>query len=272
MKTTINLTLVQMTSSHDVDANLADISQRLDKADLTRTDILILPEMFIQFGETERARQYRESADFNGRAGQCIRDWARQYNIWIVAGTVPVLDSAAEKPYARCVVIDSAGELVVHYDKIHLFDATVSDAQGRYRESDSYGAGQQPIVFDSPWGKLGLAVCYDLRFPELFRALNDQGAQLVLVPSAFTAKTGAAHWEVLCRARAIENGYFLVAVNQCGRHDEKRTTWGHSMVVDPWGVVTDVGEQPTVKTLTLNLTQVDQVRQQLPVNAHRRLR
>ena len=154
---------------------------------------------------------------------------------------------------------------------MHLFDALVGDQQGVYKESNNYSPGSSVVTLNSPWGALGLAVCYDLRFPELFRQLNDAGAELVIVPSAFTYKTGQAHWEVLCRARAIENGYFIAAVNQCGQHDPRRRTWGHSLLVDPWGEIQDLGAEPCGQLLVVEFDRVAAVRQQLPVNQHRRL-
>ncbi len=269
--TDIRFAMLQMTSSRHVQENLDSVEAMLASADLDGADILVLPEMFAQFGESDRQLFVVESEQFNGQIGQAVRRWAKQYNLWIVAGTVPVKIKNSAKPMARCLVVDADGEIVSHYDKIHLFDATVSDSQRQYRESDSYQAGSTPVVFNSPWGKIGLAVCYDLRFPELFRALNEQGAQLVIVPSAFTAKTGQAHWDLLCRTRAVENGYFIAAVNQCGQHDAKRNTWGHSMLVDPWGTALDAGDQPKLHLVTAEFSKVQDVRKQLPVNEHRRL-
>lgn len=192
----------------------------------------------------------------------------------MASGLLPALFPAmadAGNPKARCHVVDARGELVVSYDKIHLFDANVTDKQGAYRESDDYSAGSDVVCFDSPWGRVGLAICYDLRFPELFRQLAEQGAELVIVPAAFTYVTGMAHWEVLCRARAIENGLFIAAVNQAGQHDAKRQTWGHSMLVTPWGECESLAETAESKVFTADFSKIEQARTALPVHQHRRL-
>ncbi len=271
MTSQIRIHLVQMTSSTLLDENLTYIAKELGNLPANSVDMIVLPEMFAQFGVSDQRPLAQGEEHFDGKVGRFIRGWARRLTAWVIAGTIPVAVQGDARPVARCHVIDSNGILVSHYDKIHLFDAMVSDSHGQYRESDSYSPGHDPVVFDSPWGKVGLAVCYDLRFPELFRMLNDAGAQVIILPSAFTAKTGQAHWEILCRARAVENGVFMVAVNQCGLHDCQRSTWGHSMVVDPWGEVTDVGSQQVSQTVVLDLDRVCEVRQQLPVNQHRRL-
>ena len=271
MKQTIQVHMVQMTSAKSAQSNMAFLDAHLESQDLTDVDIVVIPEMFAQFGVADQKPLASEEVEFNGPIGAAIRRWAQLYQVWIVAGTIPVMTAKAGRPVARCHVVSNAGEVVSYYDKIHLFDAVVADKQGIYKESDSYSPGSTPIVFDSPWGRIGLAVCYDLRFPELFRTLNDLGAEVVILPSAFTEKTGAAHWEVLCRARAIENQFFLVAVNQCGHHDSDRKTWGHSMLVDPWGEIIDMGSTIGGRTVTIARKNVDDIRQRLPVNQHRRL-
>lgn len=271
MTTTINLALVQMTSGPDLAANLDYLAEQFRDPTFTSADIIVLPEMFAQFGAANERHLAQEETDFNGPVGKRVRQWARTLGCWIIAGTVPVLQPPDIRPRARCYVVNADGELVTHYDKIHLFDAEVADKQGSYRESDSYSPGEHPRCFDSPWGSIGLAVCYDLRFAELFRRLNDQGAQLVVIPSAFTAATGAAHWQVLCRARAIENGFFVAAANQCGQNDAKRSTWGHSMTVNPWGEFVALADQPACLFHRIDLGDVAQARARIPVNANRRL-
>ncbi|WP_320823616.1 carbon-nitrogen hydrolase family protein [Reinekea sp.] len=271
MSKAIDIFIVQMTSCPQVDVNLAWVEQQLALAASCGAELVVLPEMFAQFGVADPRPLAAQERTFNGPVGSVIRTLAQQYGLWIVAGTVPVLTDADRRPRARCHVVNAQGEVVSHYDKIHLFDAVVGDQQGVYKESDSYSPGSEVVTVDSPWGILGLTVCYDLRFPELFRQLNDAGAELVLVPSAFTYKTGQAHWDILCRARAIENGYFIAAVNQCGQHDERRRTWGHSLLVDPWGETQDLGAEPSSRLLTVDFDRVAAVRQQLPVNRHRRL-
>ncbi|EAR08666.1 carbon-nitrogen hydrolase family protein [Reinekea blandensis] len=262
---------VQMTSTDSLNDNLNWIDQQLANADLQDVQMLVLPETFALFGVKDQSALADQERAFDGSVGQAVRQWAKGYQVWIVAGTVPVMTDEDRLPRARCHVVDADGELVGFYDKIHLFDAEVGDRQGAYRESDSYSGGDKVVTLLTPWGRLGLSVCYDLRFPELFRALNDQGADFVTLPSAFTAKTGEAHWEPLCRARAIENGYSLIAVNQCGDHDAKRSTWGHSMIVDAWGRVESIGLDPGLAFFKLDPAADQVIRNTLPVNANRRL-
>lgn len=271
MTKSVNITMIQMTSVSNLEQNLSLVDSALRDTDLSQTDIVVLPEMFALFGVSDQLALAEQEVLFEGPVGQRIRALAQEFSVWFVAGTVPVLLDGETKPRARSHLVSETGELVSFYDKIHLFDAEVGDRQGSYRESDSYSPGNQITVTDTPWGKLGLAVCYDLRFPELFRQLNDQGAEFIILPAAFTYKTGEAHWEILCRARAVENGYFLVGVNQCGEHDAKRSTWGHSMVVSPWGDFESLANTPAIKTVTLQLDRVESIRKQIPVNTNRRL-
>lgn len=271
MSDQIRLFFVQMTSGPDIEQNLDYVEGQLEHLKTSQADMVILPEMFALYGSKEQARLGAQEREFHGPVGKAVRGWAQMYGVWIVAGSIPAVDGDETKSKARCHVVNPAGELVTCYDKIHLFDANVSDKQGAYRESDEYSAGSQVVSFDSPWGRIGLAICYDLRFPELFRKLAEQGARLVVVPAAFTAVTGEAHWEVLCRARAIENGIFLAAVNQTGQHDARRQTWGHSMLVSPWGGSTDMSDTATSKVFTAQLSEVETARNQLPVHQHRRL-
>jgi nitrilase len=270
--TDIRMLFVQMTSGASLQNNLDWVISELSGLQPGSVDMVILPEMFALFGSKEQQALAKQEVSFNGPVGSVIRRLATEHGVWIVAGSVPVMDTDANsRPVARCHVVDHHGELMACYDKIHLFDANVTDNQGAYRESDDYSAGQNVVCFDSPWGKLGLAICYDLRFPELFRLLAEKEAQLVIVPAAFTYVTGKAHWEVLCRARAIENGFYIAAVNQAGQHDEKRQTWGHSMLVSPWGEFESLGEQAECGVFTADFCKVEQARSALPVHQHRKL-
>lgn len=267
----MKMLLAQMTSVKDIHANLAAVQEFAQQASSHRCNLLVLPEMFAQFGVSDTTELAALETHFNGPVGRIIRSLAKEHGVWIVAGTVPVDAQDGERPKARCHVIDDQGELITFYDKIHLFDATVGDTQGSYKESDSYSYGREPVVFDSPWGRLGLAVCYDLRFPEVFRSLNDQGAELVFLPSAFTYKTGKMHWDALIKARAIENGYFVAGVNQTGQHDEKRQTWGHSQLVHPNGTVDTLAEDVDALMVGVDFSEVSEFRSAVPVNQHRRL-
>jgi len=260
-----------MTSGTDITRNLEFIEKTINSLREKQIDLFLLPEMFAQFGASDQFELGVQETSFKGEVGACIRRLAKTFGIWIVAGTVPSKIETDDRPRARCHVVNAKGELETYYDKIHLFDAHVGDKQGSYRESDSYSPGSNIVVFDSPWGKMGLSVCYDLRFPELYRQLNDQGAKLIFAPSAFTYNTGRAHWDVLIRSRAIENGLFIVASNQTGQHDAKRQTWGHSMMANPWGDVDVINPEENTLILDVDLTKVDEVRKKLPVNNHRRL-
>ncbi len=208
-----------------------------------------------------------------------FKNLARTQKVWLVAGTLPICASAhakgSKKLLARSYVIDSEGEIRAHYDKIHLFDVTVPAGIGQdesYRESDLFEPGTTPVVVDTPAGRLGLAICFDLRFPELFRQLTRLGATWMCLPSAFTQATGSAHWEPLLRARAIENQVFMVAAAQVGTHASGRQTYGHSLIVDPWGQV--LANANTLAdcfiTATLDQAAQAQIRQQFPVLALRR--
>jgi nitrilase len=263
--------LAQMISSQHLNDNLDQVDHHLRAAAEAGADVIQLPEMFATFGGGVAMDLAAHEADFTGPVGQRLREAACRYGLWIVAGTVPVQLAGERKPRARLHVLDDRGEVRAHYDKIHLFDAAVSDAQGRYRESDHYQAGNDVVTVKTPWGHWGLSVCYDLRFPELYRLQRIRGVDTFVVPSAFTWTTGQAHWEVLCRARAIENARYLVAANQGGQHDEKRRTWGHSTMVDPWGVMDCTGEGEQGMTVTTERERVDAVRLKMPTHEHRRL-
>jgi predicted amidohydrolase len=262
---------LQMTSGADVAANLAQARRLLEAARAGGAALAVLPENFAFMGAHERDKLAIGEDAGRGPIQDFLAGAARALGVWIVAGTVPMKVDATHVA-AACLVYDAAGKLVARYDKIHLFDVDVPDG-GKYRESASIAAGPpRPVVVDTPVGRLGLSVCYDLRFPELFRQLAAQGAEVLAVPSAFTQRTGAAHWDVLLRARAVENLCYVVAPGQHGTHPGGRSTWGHSLIVDPWGAVLarrEAGEgaivAPLPRETLLNL------RRSFPVLTHRRL-
>ncbi len=196
---------------------------------------------------------------------------ARQHRVYLVAGTLPIR-APDGRAYAASLVYGPDGARLGRYDKIHLFDVDVEDGTGRYRESTHTHPGQGITLVDTPFGRLGLAVCYDVRFPELFRALARDGATLVALPAAFTEPTGDAHWDVLVRARAIENQCYLLAAGQQGQHANGRRTWGHSMVVDPWGrVVAQLPQGEGVVSAQIDPAEMARIRDRLPALKHRRL-
>jgi predicted amidohydrolase len=184
---------------------------------------------------------------------------------------MPIAGDAEHKVRAACLIYNDRGERVARYDKMHLFDVSVPGTNEVYRESDSIEAGPRPLVFDTPFGRIGVAVCYDLRFPEFFREMARMGMEILVIPSAFTAETGAAHWELLLRARAVENLCYIIAPNQGGFHINGRKTFGHSMIVDPWGVVLDCYKTGGGFVVAdIDLERLEKVRTAFPVLQHRR--
>lgn len=269
----MNIALVQMVSQDDVLANLAAAQRLLRQAADGGARLAVLPENFAAMGRRDALRIGHEEAAGRGPILPWLKRTARDLRLWIVAGTVPLPadDEPHGKPNACSLLIDEDGERAARYDKLHLFDVDVSDSRGRYRESDDYLHGGQLVLADTPVGRLGLSVCYDLRFPELYTRLREAGAELISAPSAFTAVTGAAHWEVLVRARAIETQCYLLAAAQGGMHPGPRETYGHSLLVDPWGRV--LAEQAAGEGVLFAQRDAEEqasIRQRMPVTGHRR--
>ncbi len=263
------LAAVQMTTTANVSENLEKAEFSVRQAAAQGAELVLLPEMFLSMSGTH----YSRLADTDDWLNS-LKSWCQELGIWLVAGAVPRRspDPEEARVNSSALVLNNQGEEVARYDKIHLFDVDVADAQGAYRESQRFAPGEQVVVVDSPVGKLGLSICYDIRFPELFRQLRDKGADVILVPAAFTHRTGAAHWETLLRARAIETQCYVLAANQCGWHDEHRQTWGHSMWIDPWGVVqAQLAENEGVLTGVVEPEVRAGIRQSMPVMQHRRL-
>lgn len=262
---------IQMVSSPDVAANLQAAGELIAAATAKGAKLVVLPENFALMGLHELDKVKVKEADGSGPIQDFLAATARQQAVWIIAGTMPIAAQAEEKVRAACLVYNDRGERVARYDKIHLFDVSVPETGEVYRESASIEAGQERVVVDTPFGRIGLAVCYDLRFPEFFRTMSQQGVDILVFPAAFTAATGAAHWEVLLRARAIENLCYVIAPNQGGLHGNGRKTFGHSMVIDPWGAVQDChAEGPGFALADIDLTRLSQVRGAFPVLNHRR--
>ncbi len=262
---------VQMCSGSDVGANLAAAREHLRYARAQGAGLAVLPENFALMAASQDQRLRHAEADGGGPIQDAIARLARELSLWVVAGTLPMRCGDPARVRSACLVFDDRGERVARYDKIHLFDVDLGPGE-RYAESDAFEAGETPVTIDTPSGRLGLAICYDLRFPELFRALLSAGAEIVALPSAFTVPTGEAHWEILVRARAIENSCYMVASAQGGRHDNGRTTYGHSLIVDPWGrVLAARPEGPGVVVAGFDRGSVAAVRRRLPSVMHRRL-
>lgn len=278
------LAAVQMVSTGEVQQNLEAAARLIARAAGEGASLVLLPENFAVLD----CGPLQEFAELEGDPGAPLQGFlaeqASRHGIWLVGGTLPLITrprrARNEEPERlndgrvrpACLVYNPSGQCMTRYDKIHLFDVRVGDRQAEYSESRSFEPGDQVVTLDTPVGRLGLSICYDLRFGELYRRLAEAGADIITVPSAFTRTTGAAHWEVLLRARAIETQCYIVAANQGGVHNEKRETFGHSMIVDPWGVVLDclpggegvVCASPDPALLT-------RVRADMPIASHRRL-
>jgi deaminated glutathione amidase len=263
---------VQMTSTADVGRNLAVAGPLLGDARERGAVVAALPENFAFMGHDEADKLAIAEAEGEGPIQAEIARLARELGLWIVAGTVPLRVPGEERVAAACLVYDAGGQRVARYDKIHLFDVAIPGREERYRESASVCPGREPVCVATPAGRLGLAVCYDLRFPERFRRLVDLGAEWFCLPSAFTAPTGRAHWETLLRARAIENLCHLVAPAQSGFHENGRETYGDSMIVDCWGrVLARLPRGRGVVVAEIDLVRQREVRQNFPSLDHRRL-
>lgn len=271
----VKVAVVQMVSGREPQLNLETAAKLVGEAAAQGAQLVVLPENFAVYNPVDLPSLAEVAGDTSARFQSFLSKLAMQHDIWLVGGSIPVRPSRPDdnpRVFSTCLVYGPDGELAARYDKLHLFDVDITDAQGRYRESDRFRYGDSVVTFDTPFGRVGIAVCYDLRFPELFRALTEDGAEIIVLPSAFTRLTGQAHWEILVRARAIENTCFVLAAGQGGRHDARRETYGHSMVVDPWGVVmAGLGEGEGVAVASLDARTLANVRARLPSIAHRRL-
>lgn len=269
----MSLSVIQMASQADVTTNLKTARQLLEKAAEEGARLVVLPENFAAMGHADPVALGRAEAQGSGPILPWLRQAAKDLQLWIVAGTLPLPPDGRpqEKPRACSLLVDEQGQRVARYDKLHLFDADVADSRGRYRESDDYAPGNRLVVADTPFGRLGLTVCYDLRFAELYLALREAGAEMISVPSAFTLATGAAHWQTLVRARAIETQCYMLAAAQGGEHAGGRITYGHSSIVDCWGRV--LCEEPmgdTVLMASRDAVEQSAIRQRMPIMSHRR--
>ncbi len=261
---------IQMASSPTISVNLQEAEKLIAEAATAGAKLVALPENFALMGNHETDKLKAKEVDGSGPIQDFLATVAKKYAVWVVGGTIPMATDDSNKVRAACLIYNDQGERVGRYDKVHLFDVNVPGTQEVYRESDSIEPGTEPQVFDTPFGRLGVAVCYDLRFPEFFRKMSVQGVDILVVPSAFTAETGAAHWEVLLRARAVENLCYVIAPNQGGLHINGRKTFGHSMIIDPWGVVLDCYKTGSGYVLAeIDPERLEKVRGAFPVLNHR---
>ncbi len=268
----LTISTIQMVSGSCLENNLKTAERLIIEAKKSGAQMVLLPEYFAIMPLNEQDKTDCVEKHLDGKVQRFLASLANQYSLWIIGGTHPLESDTSQRPYGRCYVFNPNGECVCWYDKIHLFDVNVNDKKGSYQESKYNKAGDKLVSFATPWGKVGLAVCYDLRFPELFRELTLQGVQLFLIPAAFTYATGKVHWEILLKARAIENLCFVVASAQGGTHQNGRETWGHSCIISPWGEsLSSLAFGEAVATYTLDFNHQQKLRNEFPVLSHRRL-
>lgn len=261
----------QMTSNIDPMRNASDMADAIASAAGHEAAVYFAPEMAILIDrDRARARKYMTNESHN-MALQSVIAAAARHRIWVHIGSMPILDEGAEKLANRSMIISPDGAITARYDKMHLFDVDLASGES-WRESSAYVGGEKPVMVQTPLGRMGLAICYDMRFPDLFSAYAKSGVDIITLPSAFTVPTGEAHWHALLRARAIESAAFIIAAAQCGMHEDGRETYGHSLVVDPWGtILRDMGSSPGLAFVDLDIDMIQRVRKQIPVHANRRI-
>jgi len=268
----VRAAVIQLVSGADVDANLAEAERLLGAAARDGAKLAALPEFFPLIAPDDRAKLAIREPFGRGRIQEFLAGAAKRHGLWLIGGTIPIDSGEPNHVYNACLLFDDRGHCVARYDKIHLFDVQVGSGAEQYRESATLRAGSEVVAAETPFGRLGLSVCYDLRFPELYRRLLDEDVVMISAPSAFTETTGRVHWEMLLRARAVENLCYVIAAAQGGRHNEKRTTWGHSMIVDPWGeILCSVASGPGIACADLDFDRLRELRRKFPALSHRRL-
>lgn len=260
---------VQNCAGNDLDENLRRIEKLIGDAHAAGAELICLPEFYCQL-EPDDGDYFKNGFDESSHpAVTQASSLARSLKIWLALGSVPVR-TTDNKVHNRSLMVSPEGEIVARYNKIHLFDVAIKDGQA-YRESVSVSPGDAACIAELPWGRLGLSICYDVRFAQLYRHLAHNGADFIAIPAAFTAKTGAAHWHTLVRARAIENGCYVFAAGQCGQRSWGRRTYGHSLIVDPWGeVLADAGEDEGFVIANIQPERVAEVRTMIPSLSHDR--
>lgn len=268
----MRIAAIQMTSTPDRSRNLRNAHDLLLEALDRKPQIVAFPENFTLLAEN--SQDYVDQAEtLKGVTVQTLQEWAAEYDVWLLAGSLPL--KAKGKPGKitnSSLFISPEGEILAQYDKIHLFDADIHGDRA-YQESQHVHAGRQPVIADTELGKFGLSICYDLRFPELYRAYSAEDVPILFIPSAFTSVTGRAHWDVLTRARAIENQAYVIAPAQTGEHYPGRKTHGHTRIVDPWGrILAERPAGPGVVWAEVRNEELNRVRREMPVLEHRRLK
>lgn len=268
---TLKIGLIQMCSSNSWDLNRRKIESLLENPDLNSSDLILLPENFACMQNSREEKIEIQENHNEGPVQEWIKSISKKFGIWLVAGSFPISSQVKGKPFARCLVSNPDGEFEAHYDKIHLFDVEVAQGES-YFESEDTQSGDSPQIIEVKGVKIGLSICYDVRFPELYRDYQQSGVQLVLVPSAFTFNTGKLHWDTLLSARAIENLFYVAAANQTGTHPNGRATYGHSQIVDPWGkVMVQLDSNEGFITADIDVAHLSAIRNSFPSHNHRKL-
>jgi deaminated glutathione amidase len=265
----LRIACLQTNSGNDFEANLATLSAMTRESAAGGAKLVLSAEYALMMDGSGRTMREKALAADGEPALSALAALSRELGVWQLLGSL-TLKSDDGRMFNRSLLISAEGRVVATYDKIHMFDATLPSGTV-IKESSAYRPGERAVIAETPWGRLGMTVCYDLRFPQLYRALAQRGAAILAIPSSFQRETGKAHWHVLLRARAIENAAFVIAPALCGDHPGKRMTYGHSLVVDPWGeVLADGGEAPGIVYADLDLAQVEKVRGMLPSLIHDR--
>lgn len=269
MKPTFKVSCIQNSSGADINQNIDDITQLVISAHKDGAELICLPEYFCYVDNDDDRMLAHSYYEDEHPALSHFRKFAEKLNVWLLLGSLPIKISN-KKVNNRSYLINNQGNIAAKYNKIHLFDVNLKNEES-YLESATVEAGDKPMLASTPWGFLGMSICYDLRFAYLFRQLAQKGAIFLTIPAAFTKTTGIAHWHTLIRARAIETGCYVFAPCQCGEHPGGRLTYGHSLIVDPWGtVLADAGEEPGLITADIEPQQVLQTRQRIPALLHDR--
>lgn len=267
----MRIALHQMTSGIDPEHNVLVMIDAIIRSAKAGAIMYFAPEMSIMI-DRDRVRALPQLKNESHMAAlRMLSECALRYGIWLHLGSIPVVHENGQKLANRTIIIGADGEVKARYDKMHLFDVHLHTGES-WKESSAYSGGERPVAIHTPLGLMGLAICYDMRFPDLFSAYAKSCVDIIALPSAFTVPTGEAHWHSLLRARAIESEAFVIAAAQCGLHEDGRQTYGHSLVVDPWGkIVIDMGTSPDLAWVDLDMNTIAEVRKQIPVHLNRRM-
>lgn len=269
-KVAVKIAILQMTSGIDPRENVDAILSAMKEASGQDAAMLFTPEMALMLDRDGARAAVHIEQETESQWVQKLADGAREHRIWLHIGSAAFAGASSDKKVNRALVIDDQGVIRARYDKIHLFDVDLPTGES-WRESASFEGGSEAVAVDTPWFRLGLSVCYDLRFPDLYRALSNAGADVLAIPAAFTVPTGSAHWHIMQRARAIEAGAYVIAAAQVGTHEDGRATYGHSLVIDPWGeILLDMQDEPGLGFATIDPARIADVRMRLPAINHRR--